>query len=127
MGDHLAGYLDDEGVPGPAGSPRGLPSGAGRRPAIAGVARRGITHMAARFIAGTDATAARPTFERIWAAGMGVIVDLLGEKTITRPDADRYAAWRGGRPHRRTPTRANGEAGGPSPSSRPRWLPGCTR
>jgi len=58
----------------------------------AGVARRGITHMASRFIAGTDAAAARPTFERIWAAGMGVIVDLLGEKTITQPDADRYAA-----------------------------------
>ena len=48
--------------------------------------------MASRFIAGTDAAAARPTFERIWAAGMGVIVDLLGEKTITQPDADRYAA-----------------------------------
>ena len=56
------------------------------------MARRGITHMASRFIAGTDAAAARPTFERIWAAGMGVIVDLLGEKTITQPDADRYAA-----------------------------------
>src|SRR6478735_3129202 len=55
-------------------------------------ARRGITHMASRFIAGTDAAAARPAFERIWAEGMGVIVDLLGEKTITQPDADRYAA-----------------------------------
>jgi proline dehydrogenase len=93
VSDHIAGYLDDEGVPAPmrlaVRASRRVPGG---DRVSAGVARRGITHMASRFIAGTDAAAARPTFERIWAAGMGVIVDLLGEKTITQPDADRYAA-----------------------------------
>ena len=93
VSDHIAGYLDDEGVPAPlrlaVRASRRVPGG--DRVSV-GVARRGITHMASRFIAGTDAAAARPTFERIWAAGMGVIVDLLGEKTITQPDADRYAA-----------------------------------
>jgi ferredoxin-like protein FixX len=93
VSDHIIGYLDDEGVPAPlrlaVRASRRVPGG---DRVSAGVARRGITHMASRFIAGTDAAAARPTFERIWAAGMGVIVDLLGEKTITQPDADRYAA-----------------------------------
>ncbi|HEX6785678.1 MAG TPA: proline dehydrogenase family protein [Acidimicrobiales bacterium] len=93
VSDHIAGYLDDEGVPArlrlAVRASRRVPGG---DRVSAGVARRGITHMASRFIAGTDAAAARPTFELIWAAGMGVIVDLLGEKTITQPDADRYAA-----------------------------------
>ena len=93
VSDHIAGYLDDEGVPAAmrlaVRASRRVPGG---DRVSAAVARRGITHMASRFIAGTDAAAARPTFERIWAAGMGVIVDLLGEKTITQPDADRYAA-----------------------------------
>ena len=93
VSDHIADYLDDEGVPRAlrlaVRTSRRVPGG---DRLSAGVARRGITHMASRFIAGTDAADARPAFERIWVAGMGVIVDLLGEKTITEPDADRYAA-----------------------------------
>src|SRR6476469_5470058 len=84
VSDHIAGYLDDDGVPPPlrlaVRTSRRVPGG-DRVSSV--IARRGITHMASRFIAGTDAAAARPAFERIWAAGMGVIVDLLGEKTIT--------------------------------------------
>jgi proline dehydrogenase len=92
VSDHIAGYLDHEAVPAAirhaVRASRRVPGG---ERISAEVARRGITHMAERFIAGTDATTARPTFERLWGQGMGVIVDLLGEKTITPLDADRYA------------------------------------
>jgi RHH-type proline utilization regulon transcriptional repressor/proline dehydrogenase/delta 1-pyrroline-5-carboxylate dehydrogenase len=90
---HISGYLDHESVPGhlryAVRAARRLPGG-GR--AAAGAARLGIAHMASRFIAGTDAHDARPVFENLWDEGLGLIVDLLGEKTITDADADRYAA-----------------------------------
>ena len=93
VSDHLAGYLDDDSVPAAlrvaVRASRRVPGG---DRVSAGVARRGIMHMAGRFIAGKDAADARSTFERLWADGLGVIVDLLGEKTITQADADRYAA-----------------------------------
>lgn len=93
VADHIEGYLDHEAVPvvvrHAVRLAQHLPGG---ERASAAVARRGITHMANRFIAGTDAASAGPAFERLWAARMGVIVDLLGEKTITAGDADRYAA-----------------------------------
>ena len=91
--DHISGYLDHESVPGhlrhAVRAARRLPGG---DRAAAGAARAGIAHMAGRFIAGTDADDARPVFEQLWDAGLGVIVDLLGEKTVTQADADRYAA-----------------------------------
>jgi len=91
--DHISGYLDHESVPGhlrhAVRAARWLPGG---ERAAAGAARVGIAHMASRFIAGTDAHDARPVFEQLWSEGLGVIVDLLGEKTITEADADRYAA-----------------------------------
>ena len=93
VADHIEGYLDHEAVPvvvrHAVRLAQHLPGG---ERASAAVARRGITYMANRFIAGTDAASAGPAFERLWAARMGVIVDLLGEKTITAGDADRYAA-----------------------------------
>jgi RHH-type proline utilization regulon transcriptional repressor/proline dehydrogenase/delta 1-pyrroline-5-carboxylate dehydrogenase len=90
---HVEQYLDDPAVPGPL---RRLVRTAGRLPAgdrvAAATARRSVEHMASRFIAGTDAPSAQPAFRRLWDARVGVIVDLLGEKTITDHDADRYAA-----------------------------------
>ncbi len=91
--DHISGYLDHESVPRhlrhAVRAARRLPGG---DRAAAGAARAGIAHMAGRFIAGTDADDARPVFEQLGHAGLGVIVDLLGEKTVTQADADRYAA-----------------------------------
>jgi RHH-type proline utilization regulon transcriptional repressor/proline dehydrogenase/delta 1-pyrroline-5-carboxylate dehydrogenase len=90
--EHISGYLDHESVPGhlrhAVRAARWLPGG---DRAAAGAARVGIGHMASRFIAGTDAHDARPAFEQLWEEGLGVIVDLLGEKTVTQADADRYA------------------------------------
>ena len=92
VSDHVAAYLDHDAVPTAlrlaVRASRRMPGG---DRVGATVARRAIMHMAARFIAGTGPEAAGPTFERIGDAGMGVIVDLLGEKTITQSDADRYA------------------------------------
>jgi RHH-type proline utilization regulon transcriptional repressor/proline dehydrogenase/delta 1-pyrroline-5-carboxylate dehydrogenase len=90
---HVMEYLDDPALPGPvrrlvrvaARVPRGEHLGAA-------AARLAISHMATRFIAGTDAAAAAPAFEALWRRKLGVIVDILGEKTITDRDADRYAA-----------------------------------
>jgi RHH-type proline utilization regulon transcriptional repressor/proline dehydrogenase/delta 1-pyrroline-5-carboxylate dehydrogenase len=90
---HISGYLDHEDVrPGIRRAVRVARLVPGGDRASATMARHGIMHMASRFIAGTDAATAQPTFYEVWADGMGVIVDLRGEKTITQPDADRYAA-----------------------------------
>ena len=60
--------------------------------AAASVARRNITRMARQFIVGADPDAAVHGLERLWRAGSGFTVDLLGEKTVTDEEADAYAA-----------------------------------
>ena len=58
----------------------------------ASVARRNITRMAEQFIVGAGPKAAVEGLHRLWRAGSAFTVDLLGEKTITEAEADRYAA-----------------------------------
>jgi len=58
----------------------------------ASVARRNIARMAEQFIVGTGPTAAVGNLERLWRNGSAFTVDLLGEKTVTASEADRYAA-----------------------------------
>ena len=58
----------------------------------AGVARRNIERMAQQFIVGSTPSAAVANLHRLWRQGSAFTVDLLGEKTITEADADRYAA-----------------------------------
>ncbi|MGH9151200.1 MAG: proline dehydrogenase family protein, partial [Acidimicrobiales bacterium] len=58
----------------------------------AGVARRNIERMAHQFIAGATPAEAVPVLHRLWRQGGAFTVDLLGEKTVTEADADRYAA-----------------------------------
>jgi len=60
--------------------------------AAAGLARRNISRVAEQFIIGTDPAHAVSGLERLWRQGRAFTVDLLGEKTITEADADRYAA-----------------------------------
>lgn len=62
------------------------------RAATASMARRNITRVAQQFIVGSDPRAALGNLERLWRAGAGATVDLLGEKTVTSAEADRYAA-----------------------------------
>lgn len=56
------------------------------------VARRNIARMAHQFIVGESPQAAVDGLHRLWRDGSAFTVDLLGEKTVTEPEADRYAA-----------------------------------
>jgi len=60
--------------------------------AAATVARRSITHVAEQFIVGQGPAQAVEGLRRLWDQGSAFTVDLLGEKTVTDADADRYAA-----------------------------------
>ncbi|MGI8806973.1 MAG: proline dehydrogenase family protein [Acidimicrobiales bacterium] len=60
--------------------------------AAAGLARRSITRVAEQFIVGQSPADAVPGLRRLWVEGSASTVDLLGEKTLTEVDADRYAA-----------------------------------
>lgn len=55
------------------------------------VASAACRQMARRFIVGADAEAALPVIDRLWAAGAGVTVDLLGEAAVTEAEAESYA------------------------------------
>jgi RHH-type transcriptional regulator, proline utilization regulon repressor / proline dehydrogenase / delta 1-pyrroline-5-carboxylate dehydrogenase len=65
----------------------GLPGAA--LPAAA-VARRSIERMARQFIAGSTSSEASGKLADLWRAGSAFTVDLLGEKTLTAAEADRY-------------------------------------
>jgi RHH-type proline utilization regulon transcriptional repressor/proline dehydrogenase/delta 1-pyrroline-5-carboxylate dehydrogenase len=63
----------------------------GRR-ALGRAAAAGVRHMAHRFIVAESPAAAVGELERLWHAGISSSLDLLGEATVTAPEADRYAA-----------------------------------
>jgi len=56
----------------------------------AGVARRIISRMAHQFIVGATPGAAVEGLHRLWREGSAFTVDLLGEKTVSEPEADAY-------------------------------------
>jgi len=58
----------------------------------ASVARRNILKMAEQFIVGEGASEAVDGLHQLWRGGSAFTVDLLGEKTVTEAEADRYAA-----------------------------------
>ena len=57
----------------------------------AAVARRNIERMGRQFIAGRDPASCVGGLHRLWSEGSAFTVDLLGEKTVTEAEADRYA------------------------------------
>ncbi|HEV7687748.1 MAG TPA: L-glutamate gamma-semialdehyde dehydrogenase, partial [Acidimicrobiia bacterium] len=89
---HLQEYFDGGATPAPLRL--GLSVG-GKVPfgadVSAATARRNIHRMARQFIAGQSAAEALPRLEELWRAGQASTVDLLGEKTLTSAEADRYA------------------------------------
>ncbi len=92
--DHLGEYLANKHAPSLV--QRGLHMaerlpGAGA-PVATGVARRNIARMAGQFIVGTSPTEARDALRHLWDNKFAATVDLLGEKTVTEAEADRYAA-----------------------------------
>ena len=58
----------------------------------AAVARRNIERMAQQFIVGQNPAGAVAGLHQLWRQGSAFTVDLLGEKTVTGHEADRYAA-----------------------------------
>jgi len=62
------------------------------RPAIGAAAAAGVRHMAHRFIIGETPASALAVLRDLWQHGVASSVDLLGEATMTQPEADRYAA-----------------------------------
>ena len=90
---HLAGFAAEvEDRPKPLDAAmRAARSKAGRVTLGAAVAG-GVRHMAHRFIAGESPARATAELARLWDAGIGSSVDLLGEATVTSDEADRYLA-----------------------------------
>src|SRR3954471_14094442 len=84
LADHLAALLGEV--------ERRLPLAAARRPLAGRVAGVAVHRMAQRFIVGQGPRDAVPALARLWRAGAGASVDLLGEATVTAAEADRYAA-----------------------------------
>jgi len=89
---HLSAYLDeiDEHPPPLAAAMRMSQSKAGRT-ALGAAAAAGVRHMAHRFIVGETPSAAVRPIRHLWEHGAAVSLDLLGEATVTQPEADRYA------------------------------------
>jgi proline dehydrogenase len=61
------------------------------RAALGAAAAAGVRHMAHRFIVGETPAAALGVLRDLWGRGVASSVDLLGEATVTQPEADRYA------------------------------------
>src|SRR4051794_21340414 len=89
---HLASYL--EGVDQPRqplrAAMRMAETRAGRA-ALGAAAAAGVRHMAHRFIVGSSPEDAAGDLRAMWREGIAASLDLLGEATVTQPEADRYA------------------------------------
>jgi proline dehydrogenase len=90
---HLTAFLDevDERPPPIAAAMRMSQTRAGRA-ALGAAAAAGVRHMAHRFIVGETPRASLRSLRHLWEHGAAVSLDLLGEATVTQPEADRYAA-----------------------------------
>ncbi|HEY3185823.1 MAG TPA: proline dehydrogenase family protein [Solirubrobacteraceae bacterium] len=90
---HLTEYLDDveERPPSLDVAMKMAGNAAGRR-ALGAAAAAGVRHMAHRFIVGSSPKDAVGALRDLWRSGVASTVDLLGEATVTQPEADRYAA-----------------------------------
>jgi len=89
---HLTGFLDEVGDrPPPLQVAMRMAESRPGRAALGAAAAAGVKHMAHRFIVGESPQAAAGVLERLWRDGIAASVDLLGEATVTAPEADRYA------------------------------------
>jgi proline dehydrogenase len=90
---HLSAFLDE--IPDrPPPVSAALRAGGSRpgRAALGATAAAGVKHMAHRFIVGESPRAALGVLRGLWKDGIASTVDLLGEATVTQPEADAYAA-----------------------------------
>jgi RHH-type proline utilization regulon transcriptional repressor/proline dehydrogenase/delta 1-pyrroline-5-carboxylate dehydrogenase len=90
---HLVGFLEEvPETPPPLSVAVKMSGTRAGRAALGAAAAGGVRHLAHRFIVGETPTAALGTLRKLWDRGVASSVDLLGEATVTEPEADRYAA-----------------------------------
>jgi proline dehydrogenase len=90
---HLIGFLDElTDTPPPITAAMRVSGTRAGRAALGAAAAGGVRHLAHRFIVGESPQAALSTLRHLWSDGVASSVDLLGEATVTQPEADRYAA-----------------------------------
>jgi proline dehydrogenase len=89
---HLTGFLREVEEPTqPIGAALKLGNSRAGRAALGAAAATGVKHMAHRFIVGESPGAALGVLRDLWKDGIATSVDLLGEATVTQPEAQRYA------------------------------------
>src|SRR3954452_18844572 len=90
---HLAGYLEDvDDKPPPLKAAMRMAESRAGRTALGAAAAAGVKHMAHRFIVGATPRDAVGDLRAMWRDGIAASLDLLGEATVTAPEADRYAS-----------------------------------
>lgn len=92
LAEHCSALL---GVVDPPRRGLGLVRGAGNRrlsrEMLGRLIHLGVRRTARRFIIAESIEAAAPVVGRLWNRGVAVSVDLLGEATVSHPEADSYA------------------------------------
>jgi len=90
---HLREFLREvPDAPPPLAAAMRISDNKAARVALGAAAAAGVRHMAHRFIIGETPAAALGVLRDLWNRGVASSVDLLGEATVTQPEADRYAA-----------------------------------
>jgi RHH-type proline utilization regulon transcriptional repressor/proline dehydrogenase/delta 1-pyrroline-5-carboxylate dehydrogenase len=89
---HLTGFLSElPERPTPIEAAMRIANTKAGRTALGAAAASGVKHMAHRFIVGETPASALGVLRSLWERGIASTVDLLGEATVTAPEADRYA------------------------------------
>ena len=89
---HLTGFLGEMESPPPSvGMAMKMGNTRAGRAALGAAAATGVRRMAHRFIVGENPQAALGVLRDLWKDGVASSVDLLGEATVTQPEAQRYA------------------------------------
>jgi proline dehydrogenase len=90
---HLREFLREvPDAPPPLAAAMRITDNKAARLALGAAAAAGVRHMAHRFIIGETPASALGVLRDLWNRGVASSVDLLGEATVTQPEADRYAA-----------------------------------
>ena len=90
---HLIGFLDEvHDTPPPISAAMRISHTKAGRAALGAAAAGGVKHLAHRFIVGETPEAALVSLRGLWTHGVASSVDLLGEATVTEPEADHYQA-----------------------------------
>ncbi len=91
---HMRDYLIREGRPLPTVLSAALKAASGGLTGVVAVEviKRNVVNMAENFILGHDAAEAIPLLRKLHGQGIGFTADLLGEATLSEPEAEAYLA-----------------------------------